>query len=402
MSEVAARRGRRRAWPERVEQATLALDAAANKRAIAAFRALDVADRSRLAFELARTRRRELCLAYASVVAVTAGRKQKGGSRGKTRFTAQPCVMFIVRRKWPHRRDRKGARSTQEIPKYLLAYWSVGGERRMCAVPTDVVVARAFRGARAQRGVQVHDAGLGLSATGNFACAVRVTQEDGSRQDLLLSCLHVFSPAPDVNVRGRAGCRVLSRGQGRELARSTRQGGALYWNHDAVASPSFDAQLAQIRDRAAVQAALAGLVLSGSHPTVTSSEFSDLAYGRASGVPATFLILAPSSPQGLQVQFSHDHPPETPLQYVISFGDGQIRAWIHLEWAIGLRFLGAETVAGDSGSPVVYPRGDGSCTLLGMHAGVTDGGFAVMIPAWQLFNGDWYSPRLASIRPINP
>ena len=79
-----------------------------------------------------------------------------------------------------------------------------------------------------------------------------------------------------------------------------------------------------------------------------------------------------------------------------------VEALIHLEWAVGLRFLDQMTEKGDSGSPVVAQRSDGTCTLVGMHAGKSGSGYAVMIPAWQLFNGDWYEPKLTSIRPINP
>jgi len=396
----------RRAWSARTEAATLALDATANKKAQRAFDALNVAEQAQLAFEAAHTRRRELCMAYRNVVAVTSGRKQRQNPRtGLPRLTGQPCVIFIVRRKWAGKKPPRGTDPRQALPRFLLAFRDDGDQRAICAIPTDVVVEQQFSRARAQAtaGVLVSDTTNHIEGNGNIACAVRATQENGTQKDYMLSCLHVFTPAPDVNIGGREGAWIIPLQGGPELGKSIRQGGALYWNNNSPkVSHSFDAQLASITNPSGLKTALSGLVLSSQQPTVTFTEFRDLAYGRHSGKPATFIIMAPSGGQNIKAQFSHNHLPETPLSYLISHGGLRIRAWIHLEWAIALKFSGTHTQNGDSGSAVIYPRDDGSCTFIGMHAGLTGDGYSVVIPAWQLFDGERYTPRLTSIRPVNP
>ncbi len=78
---------------------------------------------------------------------------------------------------------------------------------------------------------------------------------------------------------------------------------------------------------------------------------------------------------------------------------GQRRmAYIHPQWAIGLRFSGATTKAGDRGSPLVVRAADGKYTLAGMHIGRSAQGYGVMGMAAPersaLSNGDTVYPAI--------
>ena len=394
----------RRASADHAEAATLALDASTNKAARKAFTELDWADQFQLAFEVGHTRRRELCIAYTNVVAVASGRKQtRSPKTGRVRLTTTACVIFVVRRKWA---SKTGSAARQALPRFLMAYWSVNGKRVLCAVPTDVVLEREFSGVKAQgRGVLVQDVSRNRETNGHFPCVVQVTNKNGEKGDYLLGCQHVFSPDPDVNAGARAGPLIYSI-DAVQLGKSEARGGVLYWNNNRPdVAHSFDTQIAKIDNRA-VAGALLGYVLSSTQPTVDAAGFYALAMGGNGRTPAIFTILAPpregSGVRDIRTQFVCNHPPELPLLYPISVGKQPLEGYIHLEWAIGLKFLDGQTFKGDSGSPVVMRRIDGSCTLVGMHVGLSDAGYAVMVPAWQLFDGNRYTPKLASIRPVNP
>src|SRR5258706_4014495 len=182
---AAARRLTRAQRSRRIERATLYEDVGRLRKAGVVFRILSRAVLMRVGSEVAVSRARELCLAYHSVISVAAGYKLQGDKRGKSRLTKTPCVVFVVRRKWP---SNRAAKSDQTIPRYLAAFATVDGRRVFCAVPTDVVPQASFVTATAHS-----PAGLvvRIDHTWNAACAARLKSEDGDRT-VLISCQHVL------------------------------------------------------------------------------------------------------------------------------------------------------------------------------------------------------------------
>lgn len=404
-----ARKTSRQDWSRHVEASTLALDPARDKRAQAAFRNLPVADQARLAFEVASTRRRELCLAYTNVVMVTAGRKQKRTRSGKEQLKKSVCVIFVVRRKTSAKPGNESAK-LQALPTFLLAYWTVGEDRILCAVPTDVISERRFHGATAEvmGGVEVNDR-FARRFAGNIACIVEVARKNKPAEDMILSCLHVFTPVPQVNTSppGGAPIHTMHFPDQPALGKSIAIGGALWWDNDLPdVAHSFDAQLATIGDRVRLKRALDGYGLSKAAPAMDAATFYPPAIA---GTAFTFLVsphdpLNPGNSQARTVtaEYVHDHPPESAIDYARLFtGNAEVSGWIHPGWALNFMFLGETTREGDSGSPVVVLADDGGFTFVGMHIGRTSDGLAVVIPAWELFRAERYSPQPLALRPVN-
>ena len=251
---ISGKRVTRSAWSRQVEQATLrAGDDDVLRDAKAAFdRIRDPALQMRLAYEIAETRARELCLAYKNVVMVAAGYRMKRAARGKTGIVKTPCVTFVVRRKWKGKGP--AAQKQQLLPSHLLAYTGFDGARVLCAVPTDVVVEQGFARARPQ-------APSGIVAdreVGNATCAA-VMQSGNRRALVMLGCQHVLTPERSLNtpqpVEGTQ--VVLLDNPSVPLALTSSNGGQLR----SDGSPSFDVQLTGPVDLNALRAALDGLAL---------------------------------------------------------------------------------------------------------------------------------------------
>ena len=89
-----------------------------------------------LACEIVDTRATELKRAYAAVLSVAAGNSRYRRARAsRPAVWREPAVTFLVARKWS---STSKARRPDAVPPYLWAYATVDGERRLCAVPTDV------------------------------------------------------------------------------------------------------------------------------------------------------------------------------------------------------------------------------------------------------------------------
>ena len=98
---------------------------------------LSPAEQVAVAEEVILTRAVELARAYPNTVAISFGPRRR---RGEISEGAPPCVRFLVGVKWPPSTRRVPPKGT--IPGRLLAMATVGGRRRLCAVPTDVEDAR--------------------------------------------------------------------------------------------------------------------------------------------------------------------------------------------------------------------------------------------------------------------
>ncbi len=397
----------RHRWSSHVESMTLRTDERVEREAVKVFRRLPLAEQMRLACEIVETRARELCIAYTNVVMLAAGFKTRDVGSTKARIVKVPCVTFIVRRKW--KGTGRGADRVQLLPSFLLTHVSEGEDRRLCAVPTDVVAEGGFFSARVQAPAGIATLLPNDAEIGNATCAVRVTQ-GGQSTVSLMSCQHVLTP--DLLAKPatpRSGLQVaLHDGTRTRFAVSSKFGGQVRPD----GQPSFDVQLADLQPGGvqALRAALDGARLSPGREfirnvddllAVGSGEMSILISPNLNNpgekrppVRATFLRLAPNV-QGIVYRFI--------------FGPGDVRELpVNHRLLLMLRQLsGARTDFGDSGSPVVIAAPGGGHTLVGMHiaGGVEDGfDYSYTIPAWMLFNPFQYSrlPDGATLAPFNP
>src|SRR5688572_9823134 len=129
-------------WVTEVRAAALSRVAHGVNEAREAFDALDAEQKWRLVEEIVTTRTRELLCAYPDAVDVMAGHRRK---RGRLATAPDPCVKFLVKKKWSR---RKRGPSQRKIPQELLTYGWARGQRTLYAVPTDVEKTKIRSGVR--------------------------------------------------------------------------------------------------------------------------------------------------------------------------------------------------------------------------------------------------------------
>lgn len=382
----------RREWLRDAESATLARRHPGEDEAAARFDALEPPSRQMaLVREIVATRSAELTLAYRNVVMVTAGFKSRSGADGVDEVHPQPCVIFVVKRKWapgaagPH---------AQTLPPRLLCFGGDGAGRRLYAVPTDVQPAAGFHGAAARTTscVRVDDPAFRLPGT--LTCGVRLPGAAGAPV-VALSAMHVLSPVATQPLPA-ADAELTAVGAGPAVrGRSTAWGGHI----DGESGSGFDAQLAAIDDLAWFNAAFDGLALAPGRPCVDTPEaFDDLA------ARMRLLILAPANHpehggaerEPMLAQFTDMAPQELTIDYQIRSRGEALKVAIRHRELIRVRVLDAcpPPQSGDSGSAVVSWWPDGSMVLIGMfiasHAAPGRERVCYVLPAWQLFDtGNW-------------
>ncbi len=325
--------------------------------------------------ELLRSRRDELVRAYPNVVEVTLGygtyrarkpkREQKLSERRAARRKVDEAlgVTFLVRRKVQDVRKLKPA---HVIPKHLLTYATIEGERTLCAVATDVAPLDERRAiAHAGRPfVFVTRANSSHPHTkGAVACAVSIPGLRESRP-FLLSCLHVFGMCShdlksDRTTNGPPDGRwVRQRSEsGALIGPVSEYYGALRRTIDPKAS--FDAALAL-----GVQTALANTVVTSRPRTLAAGYWN---------IPKTLVVRTPRGPVRVE---KTDKICVFDILYenIGEYPNGPLVL-------VNVSARGGELVPGDSGSAVTDESGE---LLCGMHiAGTPDGRTGYMIPAYE-------------------
>ena len=376
-------------WSQHVEGLALGHPERTVEQAIRNFAKIqDSGRRLELAREIAETRQPELTLAYRNVVMVGAGYKSRTLRNGVRRLSREPCVIFVVRRKLV--RQSFTREKSQLLPKHLLAYATINGERVLCAIPTDVQPETWFNGAkpRAPEILNVSELPSGFSDIGSATCAAIVGPNN---RRFLISALHVFSPTPDVDLDSLAsGASIFLGGSSAPFATSTPFGGKLRLD----GQPSFDMQWSEISDWSVAQRFLAGISLSSNSPYAkNATELEEL--GRSA-----FEIRVPANNPNrssanrprptMFARFRMLMPTSFALTYTVRTG-GRVRNEMLNFWQlIQLQILtGGAVVGGDSGSAIVSRRSDGTYTLIGTLIASRDD-FVYAIPAWQIFNPLFY------------
>jgi hypothetical protein len=248
-------------------------------------------------------------------------------------------------------------------------------------------------------------------ASGSFTCLVSLRHANGE-QTCMMSAQHVLTPFADGDsLQLGAGLTVLPLATGGRraasplLAVSLPFGGVLRGD-ERPDRPSFDVQLAalegdggEVRRRTALQR------LDDAQPWVrTMDEL--LALDR----DGWFHLLTPDNHEtqpgrgALRMTLSAMPTTPVPIPYALA-GDpkAQSRMIYHAEL---LRFDAMDSklpIPGDSGSPIVVRRDDGSMTLVAMHIGGDGFGLSWAIPAWRLFDlANWSEfPDAAQVTPVS-
>ena len=408
-SRTAIRAPTRAEWARRVEAHSLAVPAPLLREARANTQRCrnDVAFLASLAREISLSRARELTLAYRSVVGVMPGFRRKRSKQG-ARTSSELCVVFIVRRK----REVDPA-SAQYLPRWLITFAERDGLRQPFALPTDVQDAAEHHGATAHTDSAVWAQRDGWpSANGSFAALVTLRHAAGA-QTCVLSAQHVLTPFPDGGaLQIRAGLPVSPLDASGSQVDAPRLGtslpiGGLLRDDERPDRPSFDVQLAALdpagdtllRQRTPLRG------LNAAQPWVR--RFEDLMLLDRDG---WFHLLTPdnhaTSPGRGAIRMTLAHMPPTPVGLDYDMGGGpvaQIRQVYHAELLGFTAVDSGKPIKGDSGSPIVVRRDDGTMTLVAMHIGGGNG-MSWAIPAWRLFDvSNWAQyPEGASVEPIEP
>jgi hypothetical protein len=396
-------------WSRRVESQSLAppdellREARANTRREAG----DVVFLAALAREIALARGAELTLAYRNLVLVLPGFRKKLRA-GRSRVTGEVCVVFVVRRK-----GGVEAGHPQHLPAWLITFADRNGVRRPYALPTDVQDAADYHGATAHSdsAVWVKNGDWPL-VDGSFACLVRLCAA-GAEQTCVMSAQHVLTPFADGDsLQVAGGLPLLPRDAQGNKASSPRLGvslpyGGVLRGDERPDRPSFDVQLAALDDAAGAAVRLRAALrrLNAAQPWVHGTAellaldkggwFHLLTpdnHGSAPGRGAVRLTLGAMPPSAVGIEYKLAGDPKAVTRMVF-----------HAEL---LRFDAVDSkvpVSGDSGSPIVVRREDGSMTLVAMHIGGDGQGLSWAIPAWRLFDlGNWWQfPAGARVEPVD-
>lgn len=385
-----------------VERASVSIHDPETDAAIARFIALgDIATQMSLALEIARSRQSELTLAYRNVVSVAAGFRQHGDNQ----LTREPCVIFVVRRKWAVRR-----RTQQALPGHLLTYADIDHRRELVAVPTDVQVEPAYLQIRAQGASAVTVDNGRARGTGTLTCMVECSGGDAAPHRMLMSALHVLSISVDTDAAQLpSGAQVKQRDGappgGARLALSSTAGGR-YATGDKT---GFDVQLAEPAAGSAsrIAQALVDLPFDADQPSVTSFkhllQLVDQGLALEAAVPSNLGFQVGEVRPLLAISLRSLQLRSVPIDYAFKIG-GRNGEWpmLHAELLEFELLGGASTLPGDSGCAVVCWLDEQRCCLVGMHiAGNVAQGLSYVIPAWQLFDVRNYFGSLGNVERLS-
>lgn len=332
---------------------------------------LSRAEQLQLAFEVALSRGQELCRAYKNVMKVTSGfRTRRDNSVSKPRLYREPCIGFIVKRKWGTA-GRIG--DQQALPKHLLAFGTVSGRRVLCAIPTDVRLMSDYGRPVPHDSLEAMPYGILVDrenaryySSGVATCGIRRSVDPSTVY--VMSCRHVLSrTALDLD-RDQTRLPILLGAAARtEMGSTTDIRGRL----DDDSSASFDAQLATLENAQELGGVLGGISFDAEDSYLTRPGDIEDGFWVATG-----RLGADSRRLFVWVEYQ-DPVPDFEMPYQLADG-----TTIIVKHDLVLHGVPQEPLLfGDSGSPAIrVKRGQ---RLIGMYIGGS-AGHAYVIPAWQL------------------
>jgi hypothetical protein len=338
-------------------------------------RGLTRPEQLRLAHEAATTRSAELRLAYPGLISVGSGfRTRRTAAGGQPVLTREPCVIFVVAKKWKTT-GRPG--DPRRLPSHLLAVAGPDGQRMLCAIPTDVRPLSQYGRPRPNAGgddvpmpfgVLVRRTGDDALVRGVATCGV---QRPGLPDVVFaMSCRHVLSRSLRDADGNQTGMPVL-------LNRPDlpRVGATLAARGALLDGPgfSFDAQLAKLSDGTELRRAMSGLKFTAADAFLHDP--GDVGFG-------FWIATGRAEANGRRKFVWVDYTgtvEDFEMPYRLGNGSG-----IRVRHELVLHGISeSQLMDGDSGSPAV--RNQDGRQLMGMFIG-GQGNEAFVLPAWQLMN----------------
>jgi hypothetical protein len=345
--------------------------------AVASYELLPVREKRRLVHNIVLTRSEELQLAYPDIRAISLGHriKRKGRRSDHIIDPEEPCLIFLVENKLPRHEIDAGS----VLPSRLRTIAVIDGRDTLVSVPTDVQDLKLYRGA-VSHGSPAQIASFSGSdgpEVGQVCCAVRVSQEP--RTIFAVGCLHVFTPKAgrDGGPQREATLFLADGADGddavSEVGITTSVAGTIR-SGTSDGNLSFDAQLAEVEDEAALHAALGDVVLTGS-------------IEQAPDLPSTYFVQTSRGP--IEITQVRHAGSEVEIIYDRDItGAGGIPVH-HAELLVSQFAKDSPLLPGDSGSSVTAQKNGG--LFIGMHiAGDSDKGLAYAIPAWRILDRSNY------------
>jgi hypothetical protein len=166
--------------------------------------------------------------------------------------------------------------------------------------------------------------------------------------------------------------------------------------------PSLDVQFAEVHNPAALASAVHGLRLASDPPYIPTREtFMSLPQDTPYRILASPFNNTGAQNGPLPAEFAGFADGQAIIEYDFRDGNTVVKRLVAHEQLLIFRLLNqGNTVGGDSGAAVVWQRGNGLMTLVGMHIGGS-GDVSFVIPSWMLFNPFNYDlPPGARLAPV--
>ncbi len=150
--------------------------------------------------EIVETRGNELRSAYPDIVGIAYGIRTYTDKNNKQKINSrEPCITFMVERKWKKGFDATNRFAIKQLPEYLYTYCEAGQpyKRELCAVPTDIECGEEYQitpysGNNGRSLIKAWNKDLGRRLDGVITCEVKLPYpfNDGR---YILGCHHVFA-----------------------------------------------------------------------------------------------------------------------------------------------------------------------------------------------------------------
>lgn len=342
------------------------------KVAMKAYRDLSFEQQMDIVLEIIETRSTELLAAWRGALGFGAGLRRRRDAHGiaRTRAREPLHLRVMVLRKWE--KEAKEKKRSNCIPRFVLAKIGPSDDRRLVAVPTDVESRPPRAGLRLQRvplRAWVSDSG---GAEGALTCVVQ--ESVGTSQRYLgLSCRHVLSP---VTGGPSSGTVALQVDEASEPPLRLGRGTPMRGSFGDPADLDFDAQFFRFDSPEAAAATLA-----------TGLSFRAGAKGPGE-LESPMEMWAPSGSRSAR------------FHTYWTFAKPLLPGLLAHRRVIEATILGAPTINGDSGAPLVVPGANQRPVLAGMHTVYLGGPeqISYCLPAWDLFNQVLYAAVPAGVR----
>ncbi len=323
--------------------------------------------------EVVTTRSIELHLAYTGILSINAGKKSQKGTVGKKLRDEIPAVIFAVRKKLSQQEGKARPR-TNLVPEELYAVVDVRGKRRICAVPTDLVDAKACTGFKTQTGsnkprqeqIFMKHPDHSKRLKGVITCCVNLPRERNRDPTHMLSCRHVFGMIDYVGSAKPPDTATVCNKSSGVIGKPTTTCGKL---KTPGIENRCDVAIGRVDSSIRVRRAIKGLSVER------------FANGWDEFPKKTRFLIR--TPEGVLEASYVDRG-----SFGVEYNFKGTKSVVIMPNLIKAEVYGKETRGGWSGAPFISRKRNG--VLLGMHI-AGEGNIALMIPGWILRDYSYYN-----------